>query len=206
MVKGVSSKKGTAKYLYFQPLYIFDIEIYHKSSGDLQTLKEICLSYTPLNIPVDVYRSTLALFLSEVLYAVIREEDVNIQLFNFIESSVIALDSITGGVSNFHLWFLCALSAYVGIGPTVTNEKSFYFDMINGQFVATPPIHPDYLEPNSADIFNRLMRAEIEDIATINLSGEMRTMLLDQVIKYYNLHLPGMRRIRSLRVLNEVFR
>ena len=206
MVKGVSSKKVSAKYTYFQPLYLFDLEVYHNPSRDIQTLKELNLAYTPKNITSDLFRSTVALFLSEVLYGVIREEDINIRLFSFLESSVIALDSLGSGSSNFHLWFLCALSAYVGIGPTPSNERGLWFDMASGQFEKHQPLHPDYMDPHTADLFNTLLSSEIDDLDKITLTGETRNLLLEEIIKYYNLHLPGMRKIRSLGVLNEVFR
>ena len=206
MVKGVSTKKGNARYLYFQPLYIFDIEIYYHDSRDLHILKELSLAFTPVEMPFDIHKSTIALFLSEVLYSVIREEDVNRKLFSFIETSVISLDEMKEGISNFHLWFLISLSAFTGIGPTPTSDEECFFDMMNGQFVMNPPLHPDYLEPSPAGILNRFLRSGSEQIGSIKMSGEERTVLLDQVIRYYNLHLPGMRRIRSLQVLNDVFR
>ncbi len=206
MVKGLSSKKSTAKYLYFQPLHIFDAEIYYRETRELHTLKEVTLSFTPVEIPADILKSTISIFISEVLYSVIKEEDINRHLYSFIESSVITLDSIKAGVSNFHLWFLGALSAFIGIGPTVTTRKDSYFDMMSGQFVPYPPLHSDYLEPQKANTFNRLLQSTIEELPLIEMSGEERAMLLEKILKYYNLHLPGMRRIRSLQILNEVFR
>jgi DNA repair protein RecO (recombination protein O) len=206
MVKGLSSKKGNNRYLYFQPLFLFDLELYYRDTRDMQNLKDLNLSYTPVNIPTDISKSTISLFTAEVLYATIREEDVNRRLYSFIESSVKALDGLDRGVSNFHIWFLVNLSSYLGIGPTSTNDTGRYFDMLNGQFVREIPFHPDYLEPRSADWLNRLLQYNVDDLPSLNLSGVERSLFLDQIIRYYTLHLPGMRHIRSLRVLNEIFR
>jgi len=206
MCRGLLSKKSSSRYRYFQPLYIFDLEIYYHENRELHNLKELNLNYTPLNIPVDIQKSTISLFISEILYAVIREEDVNQKLYEFIDSSVRNLDMMTEGISNFHLWFLVTLASYVGIGPTPTDEKKYYFDMQTGHFTASLPLHTDYMEPNYAEMLNILLRFSSADLSSLKMKGTDRTIILEKIIRYYNMHLPGMRRIRSLQVLNDIFR
>lgn len=206
MVKGISSRKGGARFNYFQPLNIFNTEIYHYENRELHNLKEISLAFIPKTIPGDIQRTTVALFISEILYNIIREEDVNRLLYEFIESSVVTLDGMTTGTSNFHLWFLVAFMAYAGIGPSHTLLKETYFDMLSGQFTSQQPLHPDYLEPRNASILNRLLQMPAEQVGSLRLSGEERTELLSRILKYYNLHLAGMRQIRSLQVMKDIFR
>jgi DNA repair protein RecO (recombination protein O) len=206
MVKGISSRKGGTRFNYFQPLNIFNIELYHYENRELHNLKEMSLAFIPKTIPGDIQRTTVALFISEILYNIIREEDANRMLYEFIESSVITLDSITAGTSNFHLWFLVAFMAYAGIGPSHTMLKEYYFDMLTGQFAVQQPLHPDYLEPRSASILNHLLQIPAEQVDTLRLSGEERTELLTRILKYYNLHLAGIRQIRSLQVMKDIFR
>jgi DNA repair protein RecO (recombination protein O) len=206
MVKGLSSRKGSAKFSYFQPLNIFNAELYHYEKRELHNLKELSLAFIPKNITGDIYRSSIALFISEILYNVIREEDMNRALYGFIESSVITLDEMTSGISNFHLWFIVSFAAYAGIGPTHTSLKSCYFDMISGQFTSSPPTHPDFLESRYASILNSLLTMRPEELGELLISGEERTFLLDRMLRYYSLHLPGIRQIRSLQVMKEIFR
>jgi DNA repair protein RecO (recombination protein O) len=78
--------------------------------------------------------------------------------------------------------------------------------MLNGQFVPSAPMHTDFLEPKSADYLNRLLKYSVEELPSLQISGAERTIFLDQILHYYSLHLPGMRRIRSLRILNDIFR
>jgi DNA repair protein RecO (recombination protein O) len=146
------------------------------------------------------------MFISELLYSIIREEDVNRMLYGFIESSVISLDAMTEGISNFHLWFLVAFTDYTGIGPSPATLDGCYFDMISGQFTQSPPSHPDYIEPRTAAILNRLLRMPAEKLGELRMSGEERSELLEKILKYYNLHLPGIRQIRSLQVMKDIFR
>jgi DNA repair protein RecO (recombination protein O) len=206
MVKGISSRKRGTRFNYFQPLNIFNLELYRYENREIHNLKEMSLAFIPEKIPGDIHRTSVALFISEILYNVIREEDANRMLYDFLESSVITLDSITAGISNFHLWFLVAFTAYAGIGPTHTTMHDCYFDMLTGQFTGLQPMHPDILEPRDAAILNRLLQMPAEKIATLQLAGEERTELLTGILKYYNLHLTGIRQIRSLQVLKDIFR
>lgn len=206
MVKGISSRKGGARFNYFQPLNIFSLELYRYENRELHNLKELSLAFIPEKIPGDIHRTSVALFISEIIYNIIREEDVNRRLYDFIESSVITLDGINAGLSNFHLWFLVAFTDYAGIGPTPTALHDCWFDMLSGQFTPHQPMHPDILGPLSAATLNRLLQMPAEKIASLQLSGEERTELLTGMLKYYNLHLPGIRQIRSLQVLKDIFR
>ena len=206
MVKGISSRRRGTRFNYFQPLNIFNLELYRYENREIHNLKEMSLAFIPEKIPGDIHRTSVALFISEILYNVIREEDANRMLYDFIESSVITLDGITTGISNFHLWFLVAFTAYAGIGPTHTTMHDCYFDMLTGQFTALQPMHPDILEPRDAALLNLLLLMPAEKIAALQLTGEERTELLAGILKYYNLHLTGMRQIRSLQVLKDIFR
>ncbi len=206
MVKGISSKRGSARFNYFQPLNIFNTELYYYENRELHNLKEMSLAYIPKRISGDIHRTTVAMFISELLYNVIREEDVNRMLFDFIESSVISLDEMNEGISNFHLWFLVAFTDYTGIGPSGTETGNCFFDMLTGQFTPLQPQHHDFLEPEAATVLNRLLHMPAAEIHTLRLTGEERTDLLARLLKYYSLHLPGIRQIRSLQVLKDIFR
>ncbi len=206
MVKGISSKRGTARFNYFQPLNIFNTELYYYENREMHNLKEMTLAYIPKRIHGDIHRTSVAMFISELLNNVIREEDVNRLLFEFIESSVISLDEMTSGISNFHLWFLVAFTDYAGIGPTRTEMTGCYFDMLTGQFTPLQPMHPDFLDQSGARVLNLLLQMSAEDLASLRLSGEERSELLARMVKYYKLHLPGIREMRSLQVLKDIFR
>lgn len=206
VVRGVTGKKGTNRNIYFQPLYLFNIEFYKRETRELQTLKELSLAFTPSEIPVNIYKSTIALFLSEVLYSVIREEEVNHQLFDFIESSVKALDNLRDGAENFHLWFLINFAAFAGIGPTPTENPQSYFDLESGMFTETMPLHSNFLDPVLSGIFNFFLISDLDNISEAHLSANERITLLEHLVNYYSLHLAGLRKIRSLQVLNDVFR
>ena len=72
-----SNKKANQKIAYFQPLTIIEIEANHKNKGTLEHFKEIKLAYSFHSINTDIVKSTIVIFLSEILHHSINEEEKN---------------------------------------------------------------------------------------------------------------------------------
>jgi DNA repair protein RecO (recombination protein O) len=66
----------------FQPLTILEIEAVHKNKGTLENFKEIKISTPFQTIHTDIYKSTIVMFVSEVLSS-IHEEENNESLLTF---------------------------------------------------------------------------------------------------------------------------
>jgi DNA repair protein RecO (recombination protein O) len=207
LIKGARSKKKGKQVIFFQPLFILDLEIYNKPSREIQLLREFSVSYSPYDIPFNVVKSSVALFLGEVLYSTLKEESPQHDLFDFIETSIIFFDKSTGGAANFHISFLTGLTKFLGFepGPCLDADNKF-FDMINGVFVPMPPLHGKYCNPEISSILAAFLNVPYENLESINLSGHKRDEVLESLLIYYTIHLPGLRNINSLPVLKEVFR
>jgi DNA repair protein RecO (recombination protein O) len=206
MVKGARNKKAGRHTIFFQPMFIIDLEIYYKESRSMQSIKEYAISYTPSDIHANIKKSSVAIFLGEVLTSVLREESPNEELFDFIEDSVIFFDTSRQDYANFHLGFLAGLSSYLGFEPgTRTGKNDIYFDMLNGNFVPAPPMHGNYANTEISAILADLFSSSYNNIKDIILTGSLRNEVLEVLVRYYSLHLPGLKRIRSLEVLKEVF-
>ena len=106
LINGLRSSKGKTKVNLFHSLFLLDIEAYHNPKSDIQRLKECQLTVPLQSIPFTLTKSSLALFISELLYKVIREEEPNTDLFDFLYHSIMMLDQLEDGVANFHLHFL----------------------------------------------------------------------------------------------------
>ena len=78
-----SNKKANQKIAYFQPLTMIEIEANHKNKGTLEHFKEIRLAHSYHSINTDIFKSTIVIFLSEILHHAIKEEEKNEQLFSF---------------------------------------------------------------------------------------------------------------------------
>jgi DNA repair protein RecO (recombination protein O) len=206
LARGMRNKKAGRHNILFQPMFILELEIYYKGSREMQTLKEFSAVYTPYDIHSNIRKSTVAIFLGEVLTSVLREESPHEELYDYIEEAVMYFDRCREGFANFHIAFLAGLSSYLGFEPTTPNSRDkAFFDMKNGAFVPIPPLHGSYANEEVSEILAAFFRSSYDTAGKIVLTGTLRNEVLDTIVSYYSLHLPGLRKINSLEVLKEVF-
>jgi DNA repair protein RecO (recombination protein O) len=206
LIRGMRNKKSGKHNSLFQPLFILDLELYYKTTREMQTLKEFAVSFTPYNIYDNIKKSSVAIFLGEVLTSVLREESPHDDLFDFIEQSIVYFDNISIGFANFHIAFLAGLSSFLGFEPVPRAErKDTFFDMVNGSFVTIPPVHGNYASEEITAILADFFSGSYDSVSNISLTGKTRNDVLETLVKYYSLHLPGLKKINSLEILKEVF-
>ncbi len=205
IVNGTRGKKSSAKVNLFQPLFLLDLEVYHKPGRDLQRLKEARLSTPFENIPYDIKKSSQAIFLAEVLMRCLKEEEPNVELFNFIYHAVCLLDTKVDGISNFHLLFLLKLSHFLGVVPTYSEDvRLVYFDLLSSSFKRNEPVHQQFMDVDTTKNFRKLFQAEMAESEKIAINSKQRTVLLVKLLEYYKIHLDLKEEIKSLSVLKEV--
>lgn len=204
LLKGIlSSKKGKLKSAYFQPLTQLEIVANHRNKGTLETLREAKVSYHYQTLYADMSKNAMTLFLAELLGNSIREEERNDDLFQFLQASLQWLD-IHKEVANFHLYFMLSLTRYLGFYPDVYQIDKPYFDLMEGEFTATESLNP-MLKGENIYFLKSFLGINIDAIHTIKMKKTNRQDLLKSLILYFELHLQGFRKPRSLSVLNEVF-
>ena len=206
LIRGMRNTKAGRHNILFQPLFILDLEMNYKHSREMQVLKEFSVSFAPYEIHSDIRKSCVALFLGEVLTSVLKEESPHEEMFDFIEESIIYFDSCKEGFANFHIAFLAGLSSFLGFqaGARTDNNDTF-FDLKNGSFVQMPPVHGNYANETVSNILADFYVASYDTAGKIPLTGTMRNEVLETLVKYYSLHLPALRKLKSLEVLKEVF-
>jgi len=206
IVQGVRGKKSRTKANIFQALFLLDMEVYNKPKRDLQRAKEIQIAHIFTSLPYDLRKSTLAIFIAEILYKTIQEEEPNSDLFNYLFNSIQMLDYKDKGIANFHIYFLIHLSKYLGFFPSNNyTEKECYFDLKLGRFVQLKPMHLLFLEDDLSKIFHHLLEFSENQHEDIQMTYKQRIELLEKIIEYYGLHNEGISNIKSLEVLKEVF-
>lgn len=207
LANSTRGKKAKFRSNLLQPLSMLEIEAYHKERRELQRMTEI-RNYIPYqSIPVDPYKSGQAMFLAEILYKVLREEDPNPDLYNFLENSLQFLDISEKHTVNFHLLFLVQLTRYLGFYPDRQyGESRNLFDMRNGQFKEAKSLHPDFFDESSSAVLNVLMNTNFESLKGMKINHEERIRFLDYLMDFYSLHVSGFGKVRSLSILNEIFR
>ncbi|SHI67969.1 DNA replication and repair protein RecO [Arenibacter nanhaiticus] len=204
LLKGVlSSKRGKLKSAYFQPLVQLEIQAFHKNKGTLKSIREAKVSYHYQSIHANVAKNALAFFLAEMLSNSIGEEEPNEVLFSFIEHALQWLDT-HDEMANFHLYFLLTLTKYLGFYPDTQNREFPYFDLLEGEFIKSPSLNPN-LSGENIFYFNSLLGTDFDGLAAVKMKKSTRQDLLKNLVHYFELHLQGFRKPKSLAVLNEVF-
>jgi DNA repair protein RecO (recombination protein O) len=196
-----SSKKGNQKIAYFQPLTLLEIEAVHKNKGTLENFKEIKISSPFHSIHSDVVKSTIVMFVSEILHHSIQEEEKNESLFVFLETALNWLDN-HDEIANFHLILLLETTKYLGFYPDVSDVELKFFEMTEGIF---SPFHAiSSLTEHETNLFRKLIDLKFDNDQKMFHVIE-RQILLKILIDYYSFHLDGFKKPKSLEVLKEVF-
>ncbi|MFW0736495.1 DNA repair protein RecO [Flavobacterium sp. T12S277] len=196
-----SSRKASQKIAYFQPLSILEIEAMHKNKGTLETFKEIKTAVPFQSIHTDLVKSTMVMFLSEMLHYSIQEEEKNESFFVFLETALSWLDH-HDEISNFHLILLLEATKYLGFYPDISEMELPYFEMIEGVF--TVFYGATALTEHETSLLKKLIDLKFENDQKVFHVTE-RQILLKILIDYYSFHLDGFKKPKSLEVLKEIF-
>jgi DNA repair protein RecO (recombination protein O) len=207
MVNGAYGKsKSSKKAIFFQPLNLINIVFYKGKNHGMGRLKEIVFNQAFTSIPYNPIKTAIALFVGEVIYRTIKEEESNPNLFDFIQNSVKSLDIIEEGIANFHLVFLANLSKFLGFYPNGNySDQTPFFDYKNGIFVQFKPHHPMYFNRENSEMLSVILRTQYENAAIIPLNRHQRTEFLELMLSFFAFHMDGTQRINSITVLNQVF-
>lgn len=204
MLRGIfRSRSRTIKAAYFQPLSLLELTASHNNKGNLNSIREVRAAYVYQDLGTNVFKQSIALFLSEILAGSMREEEENRDLFAYLETAFIWLDSHRE-IANFHLLFLLRLTRYLGFYPDYKNLGYPYFDLKEGSFTASRPLGI-YLEGEKLVLFKSLIGIKFDDMPSLKWNSEKRQQVLDVLLDYYQWHIPGFKKPKSLRVLKEVF-
>lgn len=191
---------------YFQPLTILDIEFDYRQTQRLHKLQTAGVAFPFRSLPFDMAKLSIALFVAEFTVYATRSEQADPALYAFVEASVRWLDTCDSDFANFHIIYMLHLTRFVGFFPNVEDaDEGAYFDMRDGCFVKTAPLHPDYLYPSEAQKIGLLMRLNYATMRLLRLTRDERNRCIDVVLTYYRLHQPDFPELKSLAVLRELF-
>ncbi len=205
IINGVKKPKAKITRNMLQPLHLLDMVVYHKNTGSVQRISELKNSPLLQTIPYDVIKSSIAIFLNEVLYKAVKQQSSDENLFAFVFNAIEWLDNQDEDLANVHLLFLVRLTRYLGFYPEQFNaSNSDYFDMKNGTFSRYKPEGLYYLSPPHTQNFGALLQTSFENIGQLKFSNDERRYLLQKLLDYYALHIEGFGNIRSHEVLEEV--
>ncbi len=205
LINGIKKPKSKIKLNSIQPLHLLDMIVYHKTSGNIQRVSELRHQPVFQSIPYDIVKSSLTLFLNEVLYKSLRQHEPDEVLFEFLFHAIEILDSLNSGLANFHLYFLLRLTRFLGFYPDNTYASpSAWFDLKAGNYSKAQPPHNLIVEPPFTAIWVNILHSNFDNLQNLHISGPDRKVLLEKIIMYYRLHIEGFGDVRSVGVLEEV--
>jgi len=204
LVRGaLKSSKGKSKAVYFQLLSQLQIEESFKANQSLQYIKEVKMECIYKSIHTNVFKSSIAMFLAEILATVLKEEEQNLELYEYLEVTFKWLD-YQEEFSNFHLLFLLNLTQYLGFYPESTNSGAPYFNLSNGLFETQKP-HTYSVFGDNLTLLKKLLGINFDELNTIKITSKQRQSFLSVLLLYFELHLGSFKKPKSLQVFNQVF-
>lgn len=146
------------------------------------------------NILVNVHKGVIAIFIAEFLAKVIREEERNEGLFDFLWQAVMRLDGQTAGYEIFYLTFMLQLSHYLGFGISTIQDV--------------------YTQLRRSGQHWEIDQEALEGLNTLLLPGgahehikmdkAVKRRATEAIIKFYQLHIDSLDTLKSLKVLQEI--
>ena len=205
MVQGLGSRRGHSKLALFQPLFALEFEGLESPRMQMHRLGEVHNGIVLQSTPFDIKKSTIALFMAEVLHRLVKESEANELLFDFVWGSIEALDAATEGVANFHLWFLSHLCRLLGVSPGNEYMPDAWFNIAEGLYTLQEPPREYRISQENALILRDMLECDVRYIAEIGLNRHQRVEFLSALVRYYGYHLDTINSVQSIRILQEVF-
>lgn len=205
LVNGVRKPRARFSSNLFQPLNLIEVVAYFRKQGGLHRVAEVDCSPPLIHIPYDTVKTTIALFLAEILYRSIREEEANPELFGFIDHAVQILDLHPETTGRFHMVFCLHLTRYLGFYPGGRfSLQTPVFDLQEGIFRSDHPVHNRFIREPLSKSFDDLLGSSLDDTYEVILPAAIRKALLQAIISYYQSHLTQGFEVRSYEVLSEL--
>lgn len=207
IMRGVRKKNKKTGMAILQPMTLVELVGVKSSKSSLQYIKEIRIAAIYKDIPFNMAKTSVLMFLNEILFKVLKEESANTALFSFLFHSMEFFDQYEGPIANFHLLFLIHLSKYLGVHPRDNySEKNKFFDLTEGAFTIEDNDNIYLLNLKSSKWLHELLNIDLYDLKELNIPYAIRSELNNGLITYYKLHMPGLEVIKSLEVVQSILR
>ena len=179
--------RGAGKRLMslFLPLNILEADIVESTKSTLFTARNLTARHPLLGIRSNVFKNSMTMFMSEVLYRVIKEGAAEQGLYEWCERNILLLDAVQNDFSNFHLRFLLELTVALGFSPESRDLQPFVGD------------HYPMVE--------RFMQTSFAESMLIPLNGTVRNEIAEEILRYIEFHTESSVNINSLTVLRDLF-
>ena len=186
------------------PMSIIEATPSSLSFGDMTTIKEFFLPYRLESIRSNIFKSSIAIFISELLYKTIKEVEYNHKMYLFLTDAILRLEAMNNGIPNFHTYFTIMLSKHLGYLPEIKNVPAgYFFDIPSASYVS---LQSDLsLDAKNSALLALFASSDYKNISNIKMTGTGRVEFIKQMLRYLSFHSGYGIEVESLDVLHEVF-
>ena len=182
LVRGLGKKSVMSLFL---PLNMLEADIVETTKSTLFTARNIVARHPLLGIRNNMFKNSMTMFMSEVLYRVVKDGASEPGLYEWCEKSILMLDAIRTDFSNFHIRFLLELAVVLGFSPESKDLRPFV--------------------GNHYPTVERFMQIPFAESMLIPLNGAVRNEIAEEILRYIEFHTESAVNINSLKVLRELF-
>ena len=182
LVKGAGKKSMMSLFL---PLNMLEADIIETNKSTLFTARNLIARHPLLGIRSNMFKNSMTMFMSEVLYRVVKDGASEQGLFEWCEGNILMLDAIQTDFSNFHIRFLLELAVALGFSPEALDLMPFVGD------------HYPVVE--------KFMSLPFAESMLIPLNGPVRNEIAEEILRYIEFHTESAVNVNSLKVLRELF-
>ena len=179
--------RGAGKRLMslFLPLNILEADVTESSKSTLFTARNLVARHPLSGIRNNMFKNSMTMFMSEVLFRVVKDGADEQGLYEWCEKNILLLDAMQTDFSNFHIRFLLELAVALGFSPESSDLQPFV-----GEHYPT---------------VSRLMSGTMAQTMLVPLSGQVRNEIAEGILRYISFHTDSSFNINSLKVLRELF-
>ena len=201
IVNNINAPKAAIKPGLLQPLTLLDLIVYNKPGHEIQRIKE-AKANPPLSLlHFDVLRSSIGLFMAELVHRTVKEEESNEALYDFLNNFILILDH-SQNLAVLPVYFSLHFSRFLGFFPQPGfDHQKIYFNLSEGKFMSSPDRPENTIESPHTQYLELLMQCTLGEIENIHIPRESRALLFSKLLDYYLLHIPGFRPLKSPAVL-----
>lgn len=208
ILKGVRKGGSKTKQNLLQPLRYLDLVVYNNPRSPINYLKEIAphelVGQTSMpSMSDDAIRNAVLFFMTELLYKSLREEEPDMELFDFVVDTLVQLQQPVSAVHSYlPLLFMLRLSHYLGIEPLDNySSREPLFDLQNGRYQYSGD---HALDSSTSLLLHYFLQAVRNGEECPITTLAQRTELINRLLEYYQLHLAEFKNFKSHEILHTI--
>jgi DNA repair protein RecO (recombination protein O) len=192
IINGVRKERPRHNIALLHSLSPVNLVVYNKKNLGIQRIASIECEKAMHNIIADIYKSSVATFLAELIS---KSTSINARyesLFDFIKQNVYHLDSLHSSPNIFLMKFIIELSRYLGFGM---NNIEHIKEQLN-----TPYSSRYTLTQEEESILKSLIKNE----PIKNIDRRIRKNITDCTMEFYKANISNLIKIKSLTIFKEI--